>query len=152
MKNTKQSQDSGFSLIEVMISMTILAIVFAGAFSALYTANLINADSADRATANQLIQFEVESIRSMNWTQVSALSSTEVVVDLPDSLDAILEDEFNGNFVMSRASVAPVDNANQREITITATWTGPKHTEVSIHTLITYSKDGMSDAYYRSYN
>lgn len=157
MTTKQQPKHAGFSLVEVMISMTILTIVFAAAFSALYTANLIHHDSAKRAVANQIIQFEVENIRSLNWTQVSAFSSSSVDIITDSTLDDLIANEFNNSFNLSRSATPATDDngiisQTQQEITLTASWTGNRGKQVSISTLITYSKDGMSERYFRTYN
>lgn len=73
-----KSPTRAFSLPEVIIALTVIGILFATGFAALHQALMISHNSELRAEANELIQNEIEYIRSLSWDDlVSSLQEYE---------------------------------------------------------------------------
>src|SRR4051794_39680139 len=78
-----RSDESGFSLIEVLVSALLVATVSVGTFKGIDTASHTSGDQRQRATAATLAQQEIERLRSMNPTTLSGYVTTP----RPDSAD-----------------------------------------------------------------
>ena len=65
----------GFTLVEVLVSMSIMAMVFTAAFGAYFLGMRIVEDAREELRASQIIQSEMEALRSLNWTDLSNLPS-----------------------------------------------------------------------------
>lgn len=63
----------GFTLMEVMIATFLVLIVFAGGFGALAQGNRLIEISRDETRASQVLQSEVEDIRTYNWDSLITL-------------------------------------------------------------------------------
>src|SRR4051812_3545338 len=71
-----RSDESGFSLIEVLVSALLVATVSVGTFKGIDTASHTSGDQRQRATASALAQQELERLRSMNPTTLSGYVTT----------------------------------------------------------------------------
>ncbi|HSH10050.1 MAG TPA: type II secretion system protein, partial [Oceanipulchritudo sp.] len=58
---------AGFTLVEVIISMTLMAIVFTAAFGSYFLGMRIIEDAREEVRASQIIQSELERLRTKNW-------------------------------------------------------------------------------------
>ncbi len=74
----------GFSLVEVVISLTILGVLFAAAFGALHQGLLINGNANKQNLANELISRETEFIRTLDWAEISSLDEEGPFAHVPD--------------------------------------------------------------------
>jgi len=65
----------GFTLVEVIVGMFILGIIFTSAFSTYQLGlNMID-DAREEIRASQIIQSEMERLRTKNWTQLQKMPS-----------------------------------------------------------------------------
>lgn len=83
-KLMKATPSRGFSLIEIMISMTLFSVVALGTFKCLGEGYMISQKRIDTNLANQMIQEEMEYLRSLNFTELSALSAEDTFNQLPE--------------------------------------------------------------------
>ena len=73
-KNNIHKSD-GFTLVEVIVSMFLLGIIFTSAFSTYQLGiNMID-DAREEIRASQIIQSEMERLRTKNWTQLQKMPS-----------------------------------------------------------------------------
>lgn len=77
----KKSNLSGFSLIELMIAITILALAVFGIFQAYSVGFMGIADSRDRTVATNYLQEMIEDFKNMDFNQVKS----EPITPLPDT-------------------------------------------------------------------
>lgn len=74
LKGTLKRSD-GFTLVEVIVSMFLLGIIFTAAFSTYQLGiNMID-DAREEIRASQIIQSEMERLRTKNWTQLRNMPS-----------------------------------------------------------------------------
>ncbi len=69
---------TGFTLIEMIVSIFILSVALVGIFSAFYVVTILTSSSSDRLTATYLAQEGMEIVRNMrdtNWLNMDANSS-----------------------------------------------------------------------------
>jgi len=73
--------NGGFTIIEIVISMFIIAIAIVGIFTALSIVVILTSDSADRLTATYLAQEGMEivrNIRDTNWIKIQSDPATGI--------------------------------------------------------------------------
>ena len=58
----------GFTRVELMISTVVLSVIFAGGFGALHQGNRLIEIARDETRAGQILQSEIEDLRTLNWT------------------------------------------------------------------------------------
>ncbi len=65
-KDAIQSKD-GFTLVEVIVSMFLMAIVFTAAFGTYFLGMRMVEDAREEIRASQIIQSELEAMRTLTW-------------------------------------------------------------------------------------
>lgn len=148
-----QSPKRGFSLVEIMIAMTVLAIIFTGAFGALQMGYGMTREARDRTRASQILQTELEAMRTYNWTQLTTLktesdsaSGTQGYVDFDPRGEFIAA--YKDNFFCKR-KVTLRSNGEQMDIILKVNWDAYPNQKEEIFTT-TFTKDGLNDYYYRA--
>jgi predicted signal transduction protein with EAL and GGDEF domain len=131
-------------MVELLLAVTVLALVFASSVSLLAMGFRTLDDSRLNTLAAQVLQSEMENLRLMNWDQLGDLPARETFAAEADFASAGFE-----RFSCAREIAA--ENANLKKITLTAAWnsTGGQTRE---RTYVTYiGRDGLNDYYYRSF-
>lgn len=72
------NEDSGFTLIEVLISITILMIIGAFLFNSFSFTVHTNANSKNLTIAASLAQEEMERIKSLNWDEIMDIEKSDI--------------------------------------------------------------------------
>jgi len=122
-KKSYQTQQRGFTLIDVMVAMGVLGIVLASLFASFtFGFNMIKF-TREELQATQLLQEKLESIRLYNWDQALAANST-FTSPLGNS-DSIF---FTGTItnsapVFTEGTYSSAYTSALRQITVTITWT-----------------------------
>ena len=132
----------GFSLVEAMMGAGVLTMVLAGCFSGLGQALLMSENVRSYDFASQLLQSEMESVRSLQWAEVDSLGS--------GSFDPSVYFTDNPMRDISCQRVISDKNAWQKEIRLSVTWKDFKGISRSREFVSYYSKEGLSDYYYRA--
>lgn len=108
----------GFTLVEVIMSVFVLALTITTAITTMQRA-FLNLDSArNLETASRIMQCELEKERMLTWAQVSS-SAYQPTIDA-----AFLRNPaVAGRFTLSRTvTVLPNRSSQMLQITLTATW------------------------------
>ena len=138
------SSTRGFTLVELMISTVVLLVIFAGGFGALHQGNRLIEIARDETRAGQILQSEIEDLRTLNWTEVTELNA-EAEYDPQSSFTNAYAERYDLTRVITTRSTT------ERLVTLFVTWNdnrGTPHTREYI-TLIT--QNGLYDYYYRSF-
>jgi len=113
-------------------------------------------DTARNITlAAQIMQSEMENIRLLNWSQLTALATSETV-DISSvissgsssALDAKLNNIIS-KFTCTRTITTP--KADMREITLVVSWNGQDGRSHRNSYVTRYCKDGLYDFYYTAH-
>jgi prepilin-type N-terminal cleavage/methylation domain-containing protein len=140
----KTSEMGGFTLVELMISMVLLLVVSAGGFGALHQGNRLIEIARDETRAGQILQSEIEDLRTLNWSELTTLSS-KAKYDPQSSFTNAYAERYDITRLITTRS------ATERLVTLFVTWNdnrGTPHTR-EYKTLI--SENGLYDYYYRSF-
>ena len=132
----------GFTLIEVMIAMTVLGLSLASSMIAITLGFRILEDARMGTLASQVLQSEMETLRLKNWAEIDALAESS-----PFTVDTTLASAAFNRFTCTR-TVQPAFT-EMKLVTLTVDWTStsgqPKRCRY--YTLI--SKGGLNDYFYR---
>ncbi len=135
----------GTTLMELMMAVMILGLLFGGAITSLGYGFFEIELSRDSVRVAQMLQSEVESLRTKNWTQLEALKGTSTIS--PD-YDISGAEIFGGKYTLIRQLTT--SKTDQLQLTLKASWKdtrGLPH-ERKFYTIFT--KDGLNDYYYRT--
>ena len=157
----RRRTDAGFTIIEVAMAGFVMAFGIATSIIAMQS-GFKTVDVARGTTlASQILQSEMERLRLMSWTSITALSTaTDTTAPAPTGSPAGVEifdgaayfstnPEVAGRYLITRTVTA--DSTRPSDviyITISVTWTsydGRSHTR-SFQSM--YAKDGLYDYYY----
>ncbi|PXA04503.1 hypothetical protein DDZ13_04830 [Coraliomargarita sinensis] len=72
----KRKQQSGFSLVETVIGVGVMALVITGGLIAIGQATLMSEKSSEQVLADFVLRSEVEALRAADWATVSSHFST----------------------------------------------------------------------------
>ncbi len=142
--NSHSAQNKkGFSLVELMVGSTALALVLAGSFSGLGQAMLIEENVHSSNFASQLLQSEMDEIHLMNWTEVSNLSGKGTFNPEKTFSSIPLRSPSYTRIVSSLGS-------SQKQIRLQVAWTDLRGKSHSQDYVTFYTKDGLFDYSYRA--
>lgn len=144
--NSRRGGTSAFTIIEVALSSFVLALGIATAVIAMQS-GFRHLDLARGTTlASQIIQSEMERIRLMSWTGVSALAASET---FDGATNFSSSSRITGKFSVTRTRTADASRPTEAvNIGLSVTWKtfdGRSHTR-SMNS--TYVKNGLYDYYY----
>jgi Tfp pilus assembly protein PilV len=142
----RRRHNGGFAILEVAMATFVLALGIATSIVAMQ-AGFRHLDLARGTTiAAQIIQSEMERIRMMSWTGVTALPATET---FDGALNFSATSRIAGKYSVTRTMTADVARPTAvMNIAISVTWStydGRSHTR-SFTSI--YAKNGLYDYYY----
>ncbi len=138
----------GFSLVEMMVAMLVLGLVLTAAFSTVAQALKAVEISRDYARVAQILQSEMEDLRTMNWTQLEAEQAGTtwyVPIDLTT--------EFNEAFGARYKAYRWIRDlhSDQKEARVKVVWQDANGNTRIKRTVAWFTKNGLHDYYYRSF-
>ncbi len=138
------SRGDGFTLIEVMISSLVFAVVMMGVFGALKRGNDLVEHSRDETRVTQILQSELEDLRTKNWAELTALPASATYSPKGRFVAA-----FGNRYSCSRSiSTRATD---QKEVVVSVSWNDNNGMSHSREYKTWITKGGLSDYYYRSF-
>lgn len=92
-QTSKNPNVSAFTLVELIVALGVFTIVFASAFYCLQASSRLIETGRHHTRATQLLQSEIETIRSMAWADLNALptAKTEINLDTQQFTQAVYE-------------------------------------------------------------
>ncbi len=115
----------GFTLLEVALGATILAVGFVGMVEALALGSEMLDTAQNQTIAAQIVQAEVEYLRMQNWTTIQNLTSTSAnyLSNYAEFTSTSLATVAGTSITLARTVASPDPHPNLRQITMTVTWT-----------------------------
>jgi prepilin-type N-terminal cleavage/methylation domain-containing protein len=138
------SSAAGFTLIEVMVAAAVMLVVFAGGFGALAQGNRLIEVSRDETRVSQILQSEIEDLRTRDWATLIALAAESSYAPQGTFTDA-----YSTRYSVKR-NIA-TRSATQRRVTLQVSWTDNRNTSHMREYLTLITEDGLYDFYYRSF-
>lgn len=133
----------GFSLVEVMFAVTILAMVFAGVFGAMAQGFVLVESARDRTNAAQILQTRMEQLKVMGYARIS---------NLPDDGEFSIADLFPDKWVerySTRQEVVDI-KSGLKEVRLTVAWTDSQGTLRSRSFRAYFAENGLTDYFTRA--
>lgn len=130
-----------------MMAVFVLALLLGSAFSVVMRSFTIVEQSRDLARASQIMQSEMERLRTRTWDYISELPAREEYQ--PDSAFA---STYNNRYTCYREVSTPsTARPNQRIVVLICTWTGRNEIINTRRYTAYFTEDGINDFYYRSF-
>ncbi|HKK18941.1 MAG TPA: type II secretion system protein [Opitutales bacterium] len=131
-------RSSAFTLVELLVAMVIFASVIAGGLACLRM-GLNQIDNARSETrASQVMQSEIERLRSLAWDNFTALDGSDQEV----SLSSEFNDSAYGSFKMKRSITG---SGTSRKITLIIEWEDLRGASHSKSYATQYTRGGLYD-------
>jgi prepilin-type N-terminal cleavage/methylation domain-containing protein len=141
----KRSPDNGFTLIEVLVAMTILSVAIAGAVAALIQGNRMVEEARNLTRVSQIVQSEIEALRTMNWVDLEAMPNNFVKLPLQGSFAS----KFQDRYTLYRLVVD--HGATQKGVYLYVYWRSPEGFLRRQWHYARFTQGGLNDYFYRAF-
>jgi prepilin-type N-terminal cleavage/methylation domain-containing protein len=132
-----------FTLVEIMVALTLISMIFAGVFGILRQSLFLTESARDYTRVAQILQSEIELMRSMNWTDLSAVPYWSKF-EPQGTFVAAYKDRYTCyKWVLNR-------NADQKEILLVCLWTDGRNKTLYKTYRTLFTRRGLNDYYYRA--
>jgi prepilin-type N-terminal cleavage/methylation domain-containing protein len=139
-KNAIQSKD-GFTLVEVIVSMFLMAIVFTAAFGTYFLGMRMVEDAREELRASQIVQSELERMRTLTWDDLEELDPFS-----PFSPQGNFVNQFSKNYNCYRWVYQM--NSSQKRVIIYVQWVNSRgDTTWQVFNTV-FTRNGLNDYYY----
>ncbi len=138
------SNQKGFTLIEIMVGVAIITIVFLSAFNGLKQGFYLIENARDYTRVSQIMQSEMELLRSKNWAILSAMNTDEAFTPNTKFIS-----KFKNRYTCNRKITTR--KTGQLSITLTVSWTDQNNIGNSRKYISFFTKGGINDYYVRSF-
>lgn len=136
-----------------MVAATVMVVAISSSLVVLQQ-GLRAIDTARTTTlAGQILQSQMEKLRLLNWSQLSAVTSATFLPDNAAASTAQMN-RFKVAGVGGKCAQSIVDATpftNMKLITLTATWTGTDGKQHTLSYVTRYAQNGLSDFFYTSH-
>lgn len=145
----RKSAKKGFTMVELLIFIMVIGIIMTGAFATMAQSIRMVETSRDYARASQILQSEIERLRTMSWEQLEAVQAADGTAIASIELDEAFQETFNDRYRAFRY----LENrySNQKEAIIWVYWWDGMGNFRIKKTAAWFTKDGLNDFYYRSF-
>ena len=139
---TTGTKEGGFTLVEVIVSMFLMAMIFTAAFGSYFLGMRMVEDAREELRASQIIQSELEAMRTLNWSDME---------ELPTSAYFEPQGEFIQQFSDKYTSLRYVYTINdeQKVVFIRISWTNSRGRTTYQWFNTIFTRFGLNDYYYR---
>jgi len=136
-------QSAGFTLVEVIVALGIFTLVIAGGLAGVQRGFDILRESRNYTRVSQILQSEVESMRSLSWSELGGLAaSAEITMDTQFDTDAYDIYTIRRNVVLVEPGL--------REITVSVSFETRQERTIVLQYVTFFAEGGVNDYYYRA--
>jgi len=135
--HTKRVQ-AGFSLIELMVALFVFSIAMTGGYACIKMGIDLVDNSRHNTRAAQIMQSEIERVRSMAWADLTALSSSPTSV-------VISSDFSQAGYTAYSMTRAVTGSGSSRKITLVIAWDAIGGRTYSKTYVTQYTQGGIYD-------
>ena len=141
------------TLLEVMIATVLLTMVLASVFAAFLQGLQMVSDARDQTRASQIIQSQIEALRTENWISLTDLQAKQVgghpvSVSLENTR---FQSEFADRYAITRHIENSATAADQKIITVQVTWTARNGRQRDMESSMVFTTDGLNDYFFRTF-
>jgi prepilin-type N-terminal cleavage/methylation domain-containing protein len=134
----------GFTLVEVVVGSVLMAMVFSASYASYFLGMNMVEDAREELRASQIVQSELERMRTMNWDAVANSRTIESVTP-----EGIYIKQYSDDYRAYR-EIKDIDGETDiKLVRVFVWWTNSKgqRTYQVFNTIMT--KDGLNDYHYR---
>ena len=136
----------GFTAVEVIIGASLMSTLIAGMIQLIDQGNYLVELARDNTRVTQLIQSEVEDLRTLNWTDLQQMEGFQKVEIEGQFAQSFAHEYFCYVYITDSA-----DNPTDKKwVWVYAGWTDSNERTHWVYYFTQFSKDGLNDYYYRS--
>lgn len=142
MRDFDYSSKLGFTLTELIVAMGIFTMVIAGGLSGVSRGFDILEGSRNYTRVSQILQSEIESLRSLSW---------EDLIDLPDSSKIEVDTQFNTSaydmYTVRRKIITEAEDL--RRVILIVSYKNDRARLITLKYFTFFTRGGLNDYYYR---
>jgi Tfp pilus assembly protein PilV len=139
---------AAFTIVEVTVATFVMAFGIATALIVMQ-AGFKQIDLARSTTiASQVIQSEMERLRMMSWTGITALQASNPTQTFDGATYFSSNAKVAGDFTMTRTITDNAAHADMKDIMVNVTWRGYDGRSHSRSFTMLYALNGLYDYYY----
>lgn len=145
--NRQRQSKGGFTLLETVVGMTLMAAVFGSAYASYFLGLNIIEDAREELRATQIIQSELERLRTITWVELTALATVSSFEPQGEFVKM-----YSGMYATKRKVedvVVVGANAGLKQVTLYVSWTSRRGKERTQVFSTLFAENGLSDYYYR---
>lgn len=141
-----KGSSGGFTLVEVVIGMTLMAFVFSTALGTYFLGLDLVESSRDEVRASQIIQSELEGMRTLNWSDLQQLPASATITPQGEFVS-----QYASRYTLTR-DVQDISGTNgtQKYVVLRVQWTDSKGKTATHYFNTVFSQFGLNDYYYRT--
>ena len=144
--NHRIAPNSGFTLVEVLVGSVILAVVMVSVFGSIARGiDLIEA-SRDQTRIAQIMQSELEDLRTLNWDELTARVDSGGEIYTPSSA---FGEEFSSRYTVYR--YVWQKSSDQLRLRVYVAWNDRRGVWDYDYFETWYTQGGMNDYFYRTF-
>lgn len=144
MESQGKRNQKGTTLIELMIALTVLGTVVGSSIICLAQGFRSVEYARDVTRCSQILQTEMETLRTYNWSALTGVLGTSTFDPFGDSSTSPMR-----NLVCTRTITT--EKTDQRRVALGVTWTDSYGVSHSKKYESIFTKEGLSDYYTRSF-
>lgn len=133
----------GYTLVEVIVAAGIFAMVIAGGIAGVQMGFQAIENARHRTRVSQILQSEVESLRSLSWKELNQLP-TKAKIDINPEFDTSAYDAYT----VERKILA--ESSSLRRVEVTVRYVTRKGSPVDLKYLTFFTEGGVNDYSYRT--
>jgi prepilin-type N-terminal cleavage/methylation domain-containing protein len=139
----QRNRRAGFTLVEVIVAMTIFTMVIAGGLSGVRRGFDLIGLSRHHTRVSQILQSEFERLRTLSWVEFQ---------ELPQQAEVDIQTEFGTSVYDAYAVVREifVEESDLARVELSVTYTNQNQRVVTVKSLTFFTKGGVNDYYYRT--
>ncbi|MDQ8193358.1 prepilin-type N-terminal cleavage/methylation domain-containing protein [Coraliomargarita sp. SDUM461004] len=134
---------SGFTLTEVIVAIGIFTMVIAGGLSGVRRGFDILQDSRNYTRVSQILQSEIETLRTLSWDELTALPQN-VAIEVDTQFDTSAYDMY-----VVRRWITEV-NEDVRQVRVIVSYENDRGRLVTLRYHTFFTRGGVNDYFYRA--
>jgi len=134
---------AGFTLMESLVAISVFSMVIAGGLIGVRKGFEVVDGSRHYTRVSQVLQSEVETLRTYSWEQIEELPEKETI-----GLDTHFDTDAYDAYTVTREITD--EEADRKRVVITVTFTNRGGKEVSLRYLTYFTEGGVNDYFYRT--
>lgn len=131
-------EESGHLLVEVLFAFMIMAVAFGSAFALSGRGMFVVEDARDLSRAAQVLQAEMDQLRTTSWAALDALPATATV-----AVDTAIEAAFPGRYALTRT--VTTRKTDQLQVVLTVNWTDQRGISHARTFITFFTREGLNE-------